>query len=89
MVIKLIQLNFLETSFWPQKRGKKATFLWPLSKKYRSFKVLKNLPFMATIFSETKDVQTLNVLLVKDIDKDFSDVKGLIKKDQSSLNFGL
>ena len=43
---------------------------------------------MATIFSETKDVQTLNVLLVKDIDKDFSDVKGLIKKDQSSLDFG-
>ena len=43
---------------------------------------------MATIFSETKDDQTLNVLLVKYIDKDFSDVKGLIKKDQSSLDFG-
>ena len=42
---------------------------------------------MATIFSETKNVQTLNVFLVKDIDKDFSDVKGLIKKDRSSLNY--
>ena len=43
---------------------------------------------MATFFWKTKNVQTLNVLLVKDIDKDFSDVKILITKDHSSLNYG-
>ena len=30
---------------------------------------------MAAFFWKTKNVQTLNVLLVTDIDKDFSDVK--------------
>ena len=34
----------------------------------------------------TKNVQTLNVLLVKVIEKDFSDVKVLITKDHSCLN---
>ena len=42
---------------------------------------------MATIFSETKNVQTLNVLLVKDIDKDFSDVKILFTEEHSALNY--
>ena len=37
-------------------------------------------------FSKTKNIQTLNVLLVKSIDKDFLDVKILIAKDDSSLN---
>ena len=36
--------------------------------------------------SSTKNVQTLNVLLVKVIEKDFSDVKVLITKDHSCLN---
>ena len=44
---------------------------------------------MATFFWKTKYVQTLNILLVTDIDKDFSDVKVLITKDHSSLNYGL
>ena len=43
---------------------------------------------MATFFWKTKNIQILNALLVKDIDKDFSDVKILITKDHSSLNYG-
>ena len=39
-------------------------------------------------FWKTKNVQTLNVLLVQNIDKDFPDVKILITKDHSSLNCG-
>ena len=42
---------------------------------------------MAMFFWKTENVQTLNDLLVKSIDKDFSDVKILITKDHSSLNF--
>ena len=36
----------------------------------------------------TKNLQTLNVLLVKVIEKDFPDVKMLITKDNSCLNYG-
>ena len=35
---------------------------------------------MAMFFWKIKNVQTLNVLLVKNIEKDFSDVKILITK---------
>ena len=84
---KINQTIFLETSFQLLKTGKKVTFLWPLSKKYRSFKVLKNLRFMAMFYWKTKYVQTLSVLLAKNIDKDFSDVKILIAKDHYSFNY--
>ena len=40
-------------------------------------------------FKKTRNVQNLNVLLAKYVDKDFSDVKFLITKDHSSLNYGL
>ena len=40
---------------------------------------------MAMVFGKIKNVETVNVLLVKNIDKDFSDVKILITKDYSSL----
>ena len=43
---------------------------------------------MAMFFWKTKNVQTLNVLLVKNIDKDFSDVKTLFTEEHSSLNYG-
>ena len=35
-----------------------------------------------------KNVQSLKLLLVKYIGKDFSDLKTLITKDHSSLNYG-
>ena len=44
---------------------------------------------MATFLWKTKNVQTLNVLLIKDIDKKVSDEKILITKDHYSLNYGL
>ena len=40
---------------------------------------------MAMFFCKIKNVETVNVLLGKNIDKDFSDVKILITKDYSSL----
>ena len=44
---------------------------------------------MAIFFCKIKNVETLNFLLVKNIDKDFSDVKILITKDYSSLTYEL
>ena len=40
---------------------------------------------MAMFFCKIKNVETVNVLLVKNIDKDFLDVKILVTKDCSSL----
>ena len=57
------------------KTGKRVTFLWPLSEKQSLFKAFKNLCFMAKFFWKTKNVQTLKLLLVKYIGKDFSDLK--------------
>ena len=68
------------------KQAKKAIFLWPLSKKKCS--AFKNLRFMAMFFCKAENVQTLKFLLVKNIGKDFSNLKNLITKDQSSLNNG-
>ena len=42
---------------------------------------------MAMFYWKTKYVQTLSVLLAKNIDKDFSDVKILIAKDHYSFNY--
>ena len=44
---------------------------------------------MAMFLCKIKNVETLNFLLVKNIDKDFSDVKILITKDYSSLTYEL
>ena len=72
---KFNQTKFLETSFWSLK---KATFLWQLRRKYPSSKVFENLRF---VFQKKYEVQTLNFLLVKNIAKDFLDLKILTTKD--------
>ena len=48
--------------------------------------LFKSIRFKAMFFLKTKNVKTLNSLLVKKKDKDFLDLKILITKDHSSLN---
>ena len=43
---------------------------------------------MEMYFWKTKNVQTLNVLLVKNVDKDFSNMKILVTEEHYSLNYG-
>ena len=43
---------------------------------------------MEMYFWKTKNVQTLNVLLVKNVDKDFSNTKILLIEEHCSLNYG-
>ena len=89
ILIKLIKLNFLETSFQPLKTGKKKSYFHShLLRSNAPFKVLKMYVLWQCFFEKPKNVETLNILLVKNRDKDFSNVKTLITKDHSSLNCG-
>ena len=79
---------FINVILASENRQKKSYFHSHLLRSNAPFKVLKMYVLWQCFFEKPKNVETLNILLVKNRDKDFSNVKTLITKDHSSLNCG-
>ena len=66
---------FSVTTFSLSKQAKKLHSCGHLVRNNGPFKIFKNLNYSAMCFQKTKNDKTLNFLLVKNIDKEFSGLK--------------